>query len=88
MCPRGYADDSSTDGRIAEAMQVSHALARSADFDLVHSHLDWLPLAFAQHCRAPSRGAYDGLTLHGPNVNQGAESTRALISTLQHRTIR
>jgi hypothetical protein len=29
-------------------------------------------------------GAYDGLTLQGPNVNQGAESTLALISTLQH----
>ena len=29
-------------------------------------------------------GAYDGLTLHGPNQNQGAESTLALISTLQH----
>jgi glycosyltransferase involved in cell wall biosynthesis len=53
VCPRGYADDPSTDGRIAEAMHVSHALARSDGFDLVHSHLDWLPLAFAQHCRAP-----------------------------------
>jgi hypothetical protein len=33
-------------------------------------------------------GGYDGLTLHGPNLNQGAESTLALISTLQHRTPR
>jgi hypothetical protein len=32
-------------------------------------------------------GGYDGLTLHGPNLNQGAESTLALISTLQHRSI-
>ncbi|MEV6491441.1 hypothetical protein AB0M20_22930 [Actinoplanes sp. NPDC051633] len=29
-------------------------------------------------------GAYDGLTLQGPNLNQGAESTLALVSTLQH----
>jgi len=29
-------------------------------------------------------GGYDGLTPHGPNVNQGAESTLALIATLQH----
>ncbi len=29
-------------------------------------------------------GAYDGLTPHGPNLNQGAESALALISTLQH----
>jgi hypothetical protein len=30
-------------------------------------------------------GAFDGLTPHGPNLNQGAESTLALISTMQHR---
>jgi glycosyltransferase involved in cell wall biosynthesis len=53
VCPRGYAEDPSMDGRIWEAMHVAHALARSAEFDLVHSHLDWLPLAFAEHCRAP-----------------------------------
>jgi hypothetical protein len=29
-------------------------------------------------------GGYDGLTLQGPNANQGAESTLALISTFQH----
>ncbi|MBG6068203.1 glycosyltransferase family 4 protein [Micromonospora ureilytica] len=53
VCPRGYADDPDLDGRVWEAMHVSHAMARSAQFDLVHSHLDWLPLAFAEHCRAP-----------------------------------
>ena len=30
-------------------------------------------------------GGYDGLTANGPNLNQGAESTLALISTMQHR---
>jgi hypothetical protein len=30
-------------------------------------------------------GAFDGLTPDGPNLNQGAESTLALITTLQHR---
>jgi len=29
-------------------------------------------------------GGYDGLTPDGPNLNQGAESTLALIATLQH----
>ncbi|WP_229075066.1 glycosyltransferase family 4 protein [Actinoplanes sp. DH11] len=53
VLPHGYADDPSTDGRVAEAMHVSHALARSGEFDIVHNHLDWLPLAFADHCRAP-----------------------------------
>lgn len=31
-----------------------------------------------------TNGGYDGLTSTGPNLNQGAESTLALISTLQH----
>jgi hypothetical protein len=29
-------------------------------------------------------GGYDGLGRTGPNANQGAESTLALLSTLQH----
>lgn len=33
---------------------------------------------------AETNGGYDGLTASGPNLNQGAESTLALISTLQH----
>ncbi|GAA0439641.1 glycosyl transferase [Acrocarpospora corrugata] len=53
VCPRGYADDPSVDGRVWEAMHVAHAFSRSGEFDLVHSHLDWLPLAFADHCRVP-----------------------------------
>jgi hypothetical protein len=32
-------------------------------------------------------GGFDGLTPHGPNLNQGAESTLALITTLQHRRV-
>ncbi len=31
-----------------------------------------------------SGGGYDGLCANGPNLNQGTESTLALISTLQH----
>jgi glycosyltransferase involved in cell wall biosynthesis len=53
VCATGYAEDTSLDGRVCEALHVAHAFARSAEFDLVHSHLDWLPLAFVKHCRAP-----------------------------------
>lgn len=35
---------------------------------------------------AATEGGYDGLTPIGPNLDQGAESTLALIATLQHRT--
>lgn len=66
VCPQGYAEDPSMDGRIWEAMHVAHALARSAEFDLVHSHLDWLPLAFAEHCHAPLLTTIHGFS--GPGI--------------------
>jgi glycosyltransferase involved in cell wall biosynthesis len=53
VCPTGYAEDPELDGRVWEALHVAHALERSGDFDLVHNHLDWLPLAFDRLARAP-----------------------------------
>jgi hypothetical protein len=40
--------------------------------------------AGAALCDPASGGGYDGLERHGCNTNQGAESTLALLSTLQH----
>ncbi|MFI5936388.1 glycosyltransferase family 4 protein [Actinoplanes sp. NPDC051494] len=56
----GYEEDPDLDGRVWEALHVGYALQRSGDFDLVHNHLDWLPLAFSAHCRAPML-----TTIHG-----------------------
>ncbi len=53
VVPHGYAEDPSMDGRVWEAIHVAHTLARSADFDLVHNQLDWLPLAFSELCAVP-----------------------------------
>jgi glycosyltransferase involved in cell wall biosynthesis len=53
VCTTGYAENPRLDGRVWEALHVAHVFERSADFDLVHSHLDWLPLAFAHACRSP-----------------------------------
>ncbi len=60
VIPHGYSDREDLDGRVWEALHVSHALARSGEFDLVHNHLDWLPLAFSAHCAAPML-----TTIHG-----------------------
>lgn len=75
VCPRGYADDPSADGRVAEAMHVSHALARSGEFDIVHNHLDWLPLAFADHCRAPLVTTVHGFS--GPTILPAYRASRS-----------
>ncbi|MGK5678202.1 glycosyltransferase family 4 protein [Actinoplanes sp. URMC 104] len=65
VAPAGY-EESELDGRIWEALHVSHALARSGEFDLVHNHLDWLPLAFSQHCAAPMVTTIHGFS--GANI--------------------
>lgn len=53
ISPHGYAEDPSMDGRVWEAMHVAEVLAHSAEFDLVHNQMDWLPLAFASQFDAP-----------------------------------
>jgi glycosyltransferase involved in cell wall biosynthesis len=60
VSPHGYADDPAMDGRVWEALHVANALSASDEFDLVHNQLDWLPLAFAGHCKAPML-----TTIHG-----------------------
>jgi glycosyltransferase involved in cell wall biosynthesis len=60
VSPAGYEESAGIDGRVWEALHVSHALSRSGEFDLVHNHLDWLPLAFSRHCAAPML-----TTIHG-----------------------
>ncbi|MET9023721.1 glycosyltransferase family 4 protein [Actinopolymorpha sp. NPDC004070] len=65
ICPNGYAEDPGLDGRVWEAMHIAYALERSGEFDLVHSHLDWLPLAFSAHCRAPLLTTVHGFSGRG-----------------------
>lgn len=53
IAPRGYAEDAAMDGRVWEALHIAHVMERSADFDIVHNQLDWLPLVFGAQWRAP-----------------------------------
>jgi glycosyltransferase involved in cell wall biosynthesis len=60
VCPQPYNESDELDGRVWEALHVAHCLRRSGEFDLVHNHLDWLPLAFSGLCAAPML-----TTIHG-----------------------
>ncbi len=81
VSPHGYEEDDSLDGRVWEGLHIAHALARSREFDLVHNHLDWLPLAFSTFCRAQLL-----TTIHGFSdrrilpAYQGADSAYVSIS--------
>src|SRR6187431_891482 len=65
VIPAGYEGSDEFDGRVWEALHVSHALSRSGEFDLVHNHLDWLPLAFAKHVKAPLLTTIHGFSGRG-----------------------
>ena len=66
VCPVGYADEPGPDGRIWEALHVSHALARSREFDVLHNQMDWLPLAFDAQVDAPMVTTIHGFS--GPGI--------------------
>ncbi|MDP9283566.1 MAG: glycosyltransferase family 4 protein [Actinomycetota bacterium] len=79
VCRSGYAEDPELDGRVWEALHVAHALGRSDEFDLVHNHLDWLPLAFEQFARAPLVTTIHGFS--GPAIMPVYQrSTSAFVS--------
>jgi glycosyltransferase involved in cell wall biosynthesis len=66
VCPTGYAETPDMDGRIWEALHVSHTLARSPEFDLLHNQMDWLPLAFDRQVGAPMVTTIHGFS--GPGI--------------------
>ncbi len=65
VAPHGYTEDPAMDGRVWEALHVAHALEGSSGVDLVHNHLDWLPLAFDAHWRAPLVTTVHGFSAPG-----------------------
>ena len=77
-----------------EVAALADACVRAASIDGDRRWFDGLAAATAwflgdndgQHLMwdPETGGGYDGLTRRGPNLNQGAESTLALISTMQH----
>lgn len=66
VCPQPYNESDDLDGRVWEALHVAHCLSRSGEFDLVHNHLDWLPLAMSSLCAAPMVTTVHGFS--GPNI--------------------
>jgi glycosyltransferase involved in cell wall biosynthesis len=66
VVPTGYEMRPDLDGRVWEAIHIAHALRRSGEFDLVHNHLDWLPLAFSEFSAAPMVTTIHGFS--GQNI--------------------
>ena len=53
VCPRSYSEDSSANPKVAECLHISEVFERSADFDLIHNHFDFLPLTYSALIETP-----------------------------------
>jgi glycosyltransferase involved in cell wall biosynthesis len=50
---RGYEEDRSIDPKVAEYLHISEAFERAAEFDLIHSHYDFMALAYTRLVKTP-----------------------------------
>jgi glycosyltransferase involved in cell wall biosynthesis len=53
VCPRPYSEDQSVDPKVAECLHISEVFERSADYDLIHNHFDFLPLTYSGLVETP-----------------------------------
>lgn len=50
---RGYEEDRSVDAKVAEYLHISEAFEHAGEFDLIHSHYDFMALAFSRLVKTP-----------------------------------
>jgi glycosyltransferase involved in cell wall biosynthesis len=50
---RGYEEDSTIDPKGAEYLHISEAFEHAAEFDLIHSHYDFMPLSYTRLIKTP-----------------------------------
>ena len=50
---RGYEEDRAIDPKVAECLHISEAFEHAAEFDLIHSHYDFMALAYSRLVKTP-----------------------------------
>ncbi len=50
---KGYEEDSTVDPKVAEYLHISEAFERAAEFDLIHSHYDFMALTYSRLVKTP-----------------------------------
>ncbi len=50
---RGYEEDSTADAKVAEYLHLSEAFGHAAEFDLIHSHYDFMALCYSRLVKTP-----------------------------------
>src|SRR5260370_41163230 len=50
---RGYEEDPTVDPKVAEYLHISEAFEHAAEFDLIHSHYDFMALTYSRMVKTP-----------------------------------
>src|SRR6202043_1067868 len=50
---KGYEEEPSVDSKVAEYLHISEAFEHAAEFDLIHSHYDFMPLSYTRLIKTP-----------------------------------
>jgi glycosyltransferase involved in cell wall biosynthesis len=53
VVPRGYEEDPAADPKVAEYLHISEAFEHAAEFDLIHSHYDFMALSYTRLVNTP-----------------------------------
>ncbi len=53
VVPHGYEEDPSADPKVAEYLHISEAFEHAAEFDLIHSHYDFMALSYTRLVNTP-----------------------------------
>jgi glycosyltransferase involved in cell wall biosynthesis len=48
ICERPYSEDKELDPKVWECLHISHLMEKSAQFDIIHNHYDFLPLTYSR----------------------------------------
>ena len=50
---RGYEEDRSIDPKVAEYLHIAEAFEHASEFDLIHSHYDFMALGYSRLVKTP-----------------------------------
>ena len=53
VCEQPYGEDSRIDPKVWECMHISHLMEQADQFDIIHSHFDFLPLTYSRLIGTP-----------------------------------
>lgn len=53
VCPTPWEEDPERDPKVWECLHIAHCFERASEFDLIHSHFDFLPLTYSRLVDTP-----------------------------------